>query len=71
MENLIWIGAVVSLAGVVGLVWCIIYVLRLRRAGLDEATMRARMQKAVIINFAALAVSTVGLMMVVVGIFLK
>lgn len=70
MANLIWIGAVVSLLGVLGLVWCIIYVLRLRRAGLDEEMMRARMQRAVIINFAALAVSTLGLMMVVVGIFL-
>jgi len=70
MANLIWIGAVVSLLGVLGLVWCIIYVLRLRRAGLNEEMMRARMQRAVIINFAALAVSTLGLMMVVVGIFL-
>lgn len=70
MQNLVWIGAAISLAGVLALVWCIVYVLKLRRAELDETTMRARMQKAVIINFAALAISTLGLMMVVVGIFL-
>lgn len=70
MANLIWIGAAVSLLGVLGLVWCIIYVLRLRRAELNEEVMRARMQRAVIVNFAALAVSTLGLMMVVIGIFL-
>ncbi|MCC1480323.1 hypothetical protein [Roseibaca sp. Y0-43] len=71
MEMLVWAGAVVSLAGVIGLVWCIIYVLRLRRAALDETTMRNRMQKAVLVNFAALAISTLGLMMVVAGIFLS
>ena len=70
MDMIVWAGAVVSLAGVAGLVWCIVYVIRLRRATLDETTMRSRMQKAVLVNFAALAVSTLGLMMVVAGIFL-
>jgi len=71
MEYLVWAGALVSLAGVGGLVWCILYVIKLRKAGLDEAGLRARMQKAVLINFAALAVSTLGLMMVIAGIFLS
>ena len=71
MDMLVWAGAVVSLAGVAGLVWCIVFVVRLRKAGLDETTLRARMQKAVLVNFAALAVSTLGLMMVVAGIFLS
>ncbi|MGL4414294.1 hypothetical protein [Roseinatronobacter monicus] len=70
MDSLIWIGAANSLAGVVGLGWCIVYVMKLRRQTLDDSEMRARMQKAVIMNFAALGVSTLGLMMVVVGIFL-
>lgn len=71
MEVLIWGGAAVSLAGILGLGWCVVYVLRLRRAGLDDATLRARMQRAVLVNFGALAVSTIGLMMVVAGIFLS
>ena len=71
MEYLVWAGAAVSVAGVAGLIWCILYVLRLRKAGLDDATLRARMQKAVMVNFAALGVSTLGLMLVVVGIFLR
>ncbi len=71
MDGLVWIGAAISLMGVIALIWCVVYVMRLRNAGLDDATMRARMQKAVVINFAALAVSTLGLMMVIVGIFLK
>lgn len=70
MEYLIWTGALISVAGIAGLVWCIMYVMKLRNSGLDDATMRARMQKAVIVNFAALGVSTLGLMMVVLGVFL-
>lgn len=71
MEWLVWAGAAVSIAGVAGLVWCILYVMKLRKAGLDEPTLRARMHKAVLVNFAALAISTLGLMMVVAGIFLS
>ncbi len=71
MGAMIWGGAALAFAGVLALVWCILYVLRLRRAGLDDATLRARMQKAVIVNFAALGVSTLGLMLVVAGIFLR
>lgn len=70
MDTLIWIGAAISLAGVAGLVWCIIYVMKLRKQSLEDAEMRARMQKAVMMNFAALTVSTLGLMVVVIGIFL-
>ncbi|MGY6705300.1 hypothetical protein [Roseinatronobacter sp.] len=70
MEYLIWIGALISVAGIAGLGWCIMYVMKLRKSGLDDATMRARMQTAVIVNFAALGVSTLGLMMVVLGVFL-
>lgn len=70
MEYLIWAGALISVAGILGLVWCIVYVMKLRKSGLDETAMRARMQKAVMINFAALAISTLGLMMVVIGVFL-
>lgn len=71
MESLIWIGAAVALLGVIALIWCVVYVLRLRKAGLDDATLRERMQKAVLVNFVALAISTLGLMLVIIGIFLR
>ncbi len=71
MAALVWAGAAVSLAGVAALIWCIVHVIRLRRAAPDDATLRRRMQRAVLVNFAALAVSTLGLMMVVAGIFLS
>ncbi len=71
MDALIWTGAAISLLGVIALIWCVVYVMRLRKAGLDDAVLRQRMQKAVVINFAALAVSTLGLMVVIIGIFLQ
>ena len=70
MENLIWIGAIVSLVGVAGLVWCIIIAMRARRDGLDDEAMRARLQRVVLINMIALFISAIGLMMVVMGILL-
>jgi hypothetical protein len=71
MEALVWIGAAVSLIGVAGLGWCVALALRARNAGLPEDEARAALQKVVIYNMAALGVSALGLMLVVLGILLK
>lgn len=70
MEMLIWIGAAVSLVGLAGIIGCVISVTRARRAGLDDAALRARLQKVVAWNLGSLLISALGLMMVIVGIFL-
>lgn len=70
MDWLIWIGTGLSLAGVGGLVWCIILTLQARRAGLPDDALRARLQQVVTYNLAALGVSALGLMVVVTGILL-
>jgi hypothetical protein len=70
MEWVIWIGTGLSLAGVAGLIWCINLTLQARRKGLGDAEMRARLQQVVTYNLAALGVSAIGLMLVVVGILL-
>jgi len=70
MEIVVWIGATVTLAGLAMLAWCIVAVVRARRAKLDDAALKARLQKVVALNLAALAVSGLGLMMVTVGVFL-
>jgi hypothetical protein len=70
MELLIWIGALLTLLGLAGLVWCILAALRARRAGLDDAAMKARLQRLVAMNLGALAFSALGLMMVVLGVLL-
>ncbi|SIS69820.1 hypothetical protein SAMN05421759_102450 [Roseivivax lentus] len=71
METLIWIGAAVSLAGLAGLVLCILRVSRARRKSLPDAELRAELQKVVPLNLGALFLSVIGLMMVVIGIFLS
>ena len=68
MQTLIWIGAAVTVAGVVLLLWCILSVARARKAGLPDAELRARLQRVVVLNFGALLLSAIGLMMVVIGI---
>lgn len=70
MEWLIWIGAALTLAGVAGLVWCIYLAVRAKKAGLSDEAMRASLQKVVVLNMAALAVSGLGLMCVVLGVML-
>lgn len=70
MAGLIWTGTAVTLLGLVGLIGCILMVARARKAGLDDAALKARLQRVVAWNMGALFVSAIGLMMVVVGIFL-
>ncbi|MBC7156896.1 MAG: hypothetical protein H5U20_05210 [Rhodobacteraceae bacterium] len=70
MGWLIWSGAAVSLAGVAMLAWCIRLGLAARAPGLDEGARRARLQKVVALNVAALGVSGLGLAAVVAGILL-
>ena len=70
MDILIWGGAAVTLVGFAGIIWTILSVLRAKRAGLDDATLRLRLNRILPVNLAALLLSVVGLMMVVVGIVL-
>ncbi|MCR9113388.1 MAG: hypothetical protein NXH84_08950 [Rhodobacteraceae bacterium] len=69
MDILIWLGAAVTLAGLGLLIWCIVRIWSARKSGLDDAAMRAQLQKIVPLNTGALALSVIGLMMVVLGIF--
>jgi hypothetical protein len=70
MDILIWIGSAFTLAGVAGLIYCILLATKARRAGLPDDHLRARLQKVVTINLAALGISALGLMLVVAGIIL-
>ncbi len=70
MQSLVWAGALVSLVGVAGLVYCVMRALRARRAGLSDEAMRGELQRVVVLNMGSLAVSALGLMAVVMGIVL-
>ena len=70
-DLLIWGGALLSLAGLVGLVWCIVFVARARKARLSEDELKAKLQRALPMNLASLFVSVIGLMLIILGIFLS
>lgn len=67
---LVPLGTVITLAGLALLGYCIIAVMRARKAGLSDEDMKARLQRLVAVNLGALALAGIGLMCVVVGIFL-
>lgn len=67
---LIWIGAALSVLGMVGIIVSIVMVAKAKRAGLEDSEMRARISKILPLNMGALFVSMIGLMMVIVGIIL-
>lgn len=69
-EIMIWAGTAVSLLGLAGLVWCIVRVARARRAGLSEDALRSEVQAVMPLNLAALFLSVIGLMIVVIGVVL-
>ena len=70
MQGLIWAGAALTLVGLCGLAYCILRAARAKRAGLDDAAMRAELQRVVVINLAAVGLSALGLAAVVTGILL-
>ncbi|RYG91710.1 hypothetical protein EU803_04405 [Loktanella sp. IMCC34160] len=70
MELLVWIGAGISVIGLIGIVWSIFAVARARKAGLDDDALRARMSRILPINIGALLLSILGLLLVLVGVIL-
>lgn len=70
MELLVWIGAGISVIGLIGIVWSIFAVASARKAGLDDDALRARMSRILPINIGALLLSILGLLLVLVGVIL-
>ncbi|MEM9576587.1 MAG: hypothetical protein AAF999_06205 [Pseudomonadota bacterium] len=69
-DILIWSGAFLSLVGLVGLIWCIVFVAKARRANHSEDELRAKLRKALPLNLGSLFTSVLGLMLIILGIFL-
>lgn len=70
MGYLVWGGAALSLLGLCGIIYSIIAVRRARKAGLDDAALRARIAAILPVNLGALFVSVLGLMAVIIGVLL-
>lgn len=71
LDLLIWIGAAISLLGLLGLIWCIVKVVSARRKQPSDEELRAVVQSVLPYNLGSLLFSVLGLMMIVVGIFLN
>ena len=71
MDWMVALGALVTLGGLGLLVYCILTVAKARKANLPEEELKARIRQVIAINLAALFISTIGLMMVIVGLFLS
>ena len=71
MGFLIWGGAVVSFSGLVGLIWCINKARQAKNATSSDEELNAAIRKLIPWNMGALFLSTIGLMITIVGIFLQ
>ena len=70
MEILIWIGSILSILGLIGLLWCIKTVIKGKKLANSDEELRTSLQKVVPLNMAALFLSAIGLMPVILGIML-
>ncbi len=70
MDLLIWIGAAVTMVGLVGLLYTVVLVRKAKAAATDDQDLRARMGKIIPVNLGALLLSVLGLMAVILGISL-
>ncbi|MBV7410337.1 hypothetical protein [Maritimibacter sp. DP1N21-5] len=70
MDWMIWIGAAISVVGLLGLVTSAMRVVRAKREGLDDDALRTAVKSAMVLNFGALMLSAFGLILVVVGVIL-
>jgi hypothetical protein len=71
MDYVIWLGAALSMIGILGLLWCVVLALQAHKSGLPDDQMKARLQHIVALNLGALAISALGLMAVIMGIILS
>ena len=69
MAGLIWGGALVSLVGLSGLLYCIFKVAKAKRSAIDDDALKAVLQSIAPINLGALLLSVLGLILVVIGVF--
>ncbi|MEM1066354.1 MAG: hypothetical protein AAF771_06945 [Pseudomonadota bacterium] len=71
MAWLVWAGAALAFLGVLGLFWCAFMAMQARRDAADEAALRKRLQLLVAYNLGSLAIAALGLMILIVGLFLR
>lgn len=71
MQIVIWSGAALSFAGLIGLVYCIVAAMKIRKSAQDDEALRAKLQRLIPVNFGSLLLSILGLCVVITGISLS
>lgn len=71
MQIVIWSGAAISFAGLIGLIYCIVAAMKIRKAAQDDEDLRAKLQRLIPVNFGSLLLSILGLCVVITGISLS
>ncbi|MBU2993009.1 hypothetical protein Q4555_02595 [Octadecabacter sp. 1_MG-2023] len=70
MELLVGIGALLSLVGIIGIIWSVVKVRRAKASSETDEELRAKIQAVLPLNLGAFLLSVLGLMCVVVGVIL-
>ena len=63
-------GAIVTIIGLSGLIYCIFKAFRAKRSGLKGEVLSNQLKKLVLVNLISLFLSAIGLGLVIVGILL-
>lgn len=71
MQVVAWIGGIMSVLGLAGVLWCIRKALWLRRAQLDDTAARAHLNRLIAGHMAAIGTAFLGLGLLVVGVLLS
>lgn len=70
MSWLILPGTILTLLGLAALGYCIVTAYKISKSGAEPDAARTKLQKLVAVNFAGVALSALGLMMVVIGLLI-
>ena len=70
MEWLMALGIAICLAGLGGIIHCILRAMRLRNSALPESEMRSQLQRLVPVNYGSVLLSILGLCLIIVGMML-
>lgn len=70
MQNLAPVGLLITVIGLVGLGYCIVQGLRIRRAGLPASEIHARLHRLLAVNLGSVALAALGLAILLAGLML-
>ena len=71
MQVMIAIGAILAVGGLLGVLWCIRKAAWLRRADVEDTTIRNELNRLIFVHMAAVGAAFLGLGLLVTGLLLS